>query len=155
MADSRFILGGRHGSPARIAALVSITGLIYEFAAGRLNHGLYHLATGIALAGAFLLIWVNAAVGIVGNEDDPANLLYGAVLAAGLTGGIVARFEPTGMARSLYAVALVHGLIAAIVLPAGPRTLMLNGFFIALWLVSATLFRKVARDLPTTASDEA
>ena len=33
---------------------------------------------------AFLLIWINLAVGIIGSEDNPANLMYGAVLLLGL-----------------------------------------------------------------------
>ena len=30
---------------------------------------------GVGLAGAFLLFWVNGAVGIIGNEGQPANLM--------------------------------------------------------------------------------
>lgn len=181
MAENRTIIGGRHASPVRIAALVGVTvlillvpliamqftnevnwtasdfvfagvmiigtGLIYEFAAGRLDHAAYRFAIGMALGGAFLLIWVNGAVGIIGSEDHPANLLYGAVLGAGLAGAIVSRFEPAGMTRAMFAVALVHGLVAVIALFAGPKTLVINWFFIALWLVSAVLFGNAARDV--------
>jgi hypothetical protein len=51
------------------------------------------------------------------------------------------------MARALFATALAQALIAVIALIAGlgvtPATL--TGFFVALWLGSAWLFRKAAR----------
>ena len=61
-------------------------------------------ATGFALVAAFLIVWLNAAAGLIGIEDDdPANLLYVGVLAIGLIGAIVARFQPGGMARAMFA----------------------------------------------------
>jgi hypothetical protein len=81
--------------------------------------------------------------------------MYGGVLAVGLVGAFVARLRPPGMARALTAVALAQGLVAAIALgvglgPAGPgrtaQILLLTGFFGALWLLSAWLFRRAARE---------
>jgi hypothetical protein len=113
----------------------------------------YRAAVGVALAAAFILVWVNAAVGIIGSEDNNANLMYGRVLAVGIAGAIVARFQPHGMACALVATALAQALVAAIALVAGlgspgsgPLEIAaLNGFFAALWLISAWLFRKAAR----------
>jgi hypothetical protein len=56
------------------------------------------------------------------------------------------------MARALFATALAQALVATIALIAGlglpwsgpAEILMLNGFFIALWLTSAWLFWKAA-----------
>ena len=94
-----------------------------------------------------------SAVGIIGSEDNNANLMYGGVLAVGIVGAIVARFQPHGMARALFATALAQALVAALALVAGwgspgsgPLEIMaLNGFFAALWLIAAWLFRKAAR----------
>ncbi len=71
----------------------------------------YRIAFGIGFAGALLLGWVNGAVGIIGNEDNPANLMYGAVFAVGLIGSLMARFKPRGMVRTLFAAALVQMLV--------------------------------------------
>ena len=124
---------------------------------GRVNTT-YRSAVGLALAGAFLLFWVNGAVGIIGDEDNVANLMYGGVLAVGLIGAIIAHFQPDGMTRALFATALAQSLVAVIALVAGlgypvsspGEILMLNGFFVALWVGSAWLFRSAAikRDRP-------
>lgn len=96
---------------------------------------------------------MNLAVGIIGAEDNPANLMYGGVLAVGVIGAIIARFQPDGMARALFATALAQALVAVIALIAGLRPpganwpnalVVLTGFFAALWLLSAWLFRRAA-----------
>jgi hypothetical protein len=135
-------------------ALVVGTGVTYEVAARMTGNTAYRAAVGGALAAAFILVWMNLAVGIIGSEDNPANLMYGGVLAVGIIGAIIARFQPDGMARALFAMALAQTLVAVIALiagmgyPASPRLelLFLNGFFAALWLISAWLFRKAARE---------
>jgi hypothetical protein len=119
----------------------------YELAASVTGNKAYRAAVGVALAAAFILVWMNLAVGIIGNEDNPANLMYGGVLAVGLMGAIIARFQPHGMARVLAGTALAQALVAVIALIAGlGYTLILTGFFVALWLTSAWLFRKAARE---------
>jgi hypothetical protein len=79
--------------------------------------------------------------------------MYGGVLVVGIIGAVIARFRPDGMARALFAAALAQAVVAAIALIAGMQSpvspaieiLGLNGFFAALWLGSAWLFRKAAR----------
>jgi hypothetical protein len=136
------------------SVLILGTGVTYELAVRMTRKSAYRAAVGVALAAAFILVWVNAAVGIIGSEDDHANLMYGGVLAVGIVGAIVARFQPDGMARALVATALAQALVAAIALVAGlgspgsgPLEIVaLNGFFAALWLMAAGLFRKAARE---------
>ena len=119
----------------------------YEFAASVTRNNAYRGATAVAIAAAFILVWMNLAVGIIGNEGNPANLMYGGVLAVGIIGAIIARFQSHGMVRALVATALAQTLVAVIALIAGlGHTLMLTGFFVALWLTSAQLFRKAARE---------
>jgi hypothetical protein len=117
----------------------------------------YRSAVGLALAAAFILFWVNGAVGIIGDARDDANLMFIGVLAVGFIGAIIARFQPHGMARALYATAFAQALVAVIALIAGlgstgpiwPQDiLILNGFFVSLWVGSAWLFRDAARDEP-------
>jgi ABC-type Na+ efflux pump permease subunit len=114
----------------------------------------YRAAIGVALAAVFILVWLSLGVGIIGKDGDPANLMYGGVLAIGIVGAIIARFRPHGMARALVAMALAQALIAVIALIAGlgypwsgPLEIVaLNGFFVALFVGSALLFRKAARE---------
>ncbi len=135
-------------------ALLIGTGITFELAVRRTVNTAYRSAVGVALAAAFILVWINAAVGLIGNEDNPANLLYGGVLAAAIIGAISARFQPQGMARALFATALAQALVPVIALAAGSGstgaiwsldTLALTGFFAALWLISAWLFRQAKR----------
>ncbi len=77
------------------------------------------------------------------------------MLAVGIIGAIIARFQPHGMARALFATALAQALVAVIALIAGMQhasyssvseILGLNGFFVALFVGSAWLFRYAARE---------
>jgi hypothetical protein len=126
----------------------------FELAARMTGSSAYRAAVGVAVVAAFLLIWINLAVGIIGSEDNPANLMYAGVLAVGIVGALIARFRPDGMARALVAMALAQVLAAVTALIFGwgssgenwPQVIVvLNGFFAALWLTSAWLFRKAAR----------
>ena len=56
----------------------------WELAARMTGNSAYRAAVGVAVVAAFLLIWINLAVGIIGSEDNPANLMYLGVLAIGL-----------------------------------------------------------------------
>jgi hypothetical protein len=126
----------------------------FERAARTTGNIAYRAAVGVAVVAAFILIWMNLAVGIIGSEDNPANLMYGGVLAVGLLGSLAARFQPLGMARALAATAFAQTLVGAVALIAGwgstganwPRVIVvLTAFFAALWLLSAWLFRNAAR----------
>ena len=117
----------------------------------------YRYAVGLALTAAFLFFWVNGAVGIIGDARDDANMIYYGVLAVGLVGAITARFQPRGMARTMFATALAQILAAAIALmtgsgstgPAWPWDILIaNGFFAALFVISALLFRRAERQGP-------
>jgi len=117
------------------------------------NNARYRLAAGVALTAAFLLVWVNGAVGIIGDANNDANMLYVGVLALGVIGAVITRLEATGMARTLYAMALAQVLVAVVALAAGwgsgaaawPQdVLLLTVFFTALWTLSGWLFGKVA-----------
>jgi hypothetical protein len=135
-------------------ALLVGTGLGVELAVRRARNIAYQAAAVVALAGAFLLVWLNLAVGVIGAEDDPANAMYAGVLAVGLAGTLIARLRPHGMAFALLATAVAQGLVAVIALIAGKaqspgssvsEIVGLNGCFVALFVGSAWLFRHAAR----------
>jgi hypothetical protein len=128
------------------AMLATVCGT-YELAAWMTGNRAYRTAVGVALAAAFLLVWLNLAVGIIGTEHNPANLMFGGVLAVGIIGAVVARFQPHGMARASVATALAQALVGVIALIIGSvEAVILTGFFVALWLTSAWLFRRAARE---------
>jgi hypothetical protein len=115
----------------------------------------YRLAAGVGVAAGLLLVWANMAVGLVGSEDNPANLLYLGVLAVALIGAVVARFQPLGMSNAMFAASLTYLVVTAIALfvwtPTGAaaepqvkllNVLVANGAFAAIWAVSGWLFRR-------------
>ena len=141
---------------AQTGALLIGVGIAVELASRKTGEAAYRTAVGLALGSALLLVWVNGAVGIVGSEDNEANLMYGGVLAVGAIAAVIARFKPEGMARALFATALAQTLVAVIALVgrmgtpfSGPLEIVaINGFFVALFVGSGLLFRKAARSRP-------
>lgn len=139
---------------AVFAAMLIGTGGTYELAARKAGNTPYQAGVGIALAAAFILVWLNFAVGLIGGEDHPANLMYGGVLVVGIIGAVSARLQPRGLARTLVATALAQMLVAVFALVFGLGSTAVNwlggvvtltGFFVTLWLISAWLFRQAAQ----------
>ena len=134
------------------AVLMGI-GIAYELIAKKSVKTVFRVAFGIGLIGLFLLFWVNGAVGIIGNEGQDANFLYGAVFVVVFIGSLIARFKPLGMSRTLYAAALVQMLVPVIALIIWPppntswspgilKVFLLSAFFAYLFFVSAMLFKR-------------
>jgi hypothetical protein len=136
------------------AAMLAVAAGAFELFARRTRSTVYLLGGGVTVLGAFLMIWSNLAVGIIGSEGNPANGLFVGVLALLGVGAAAVRLRPAGMARVLVATAAAQLAIGAgallLRLGAGaaiwPRdVLMATGFFTALWLFAAWLFRLAAR----------
>lgn len=134
---------------------------IWELTAAKADGRFYRAAVAVAIVAAFLLVWINLAVGIIGSEQNSANLLFAAVLAVAIGGAFMARFRARGMARAFVAVALAQALVAPIALigrmgiegAAWPRdVLAVTGFFTLMRLLSAWLFRQAARAQAPTAT---
>ncbi|MBT9392739.1 hypothetical protein KLP40_06150 [Hymenobacter sp. NST-14] len=133
------------------------TGLTYELVAARAGATtVYRLGVALGVVAGLLLVWVNLAVGIIGSEANPANLLYLGVLGTVLTGALRARFRAAGLARTMLAAAAVQllvPLVAALIWqPAIDRgfwlTLAFNGVFALLWAGSALLFYRASHRQP-------
>jgi len=77
---------------AVFGAMLAVACGTCELAARMTDNRAYRAAVGVAIAAAFILVWMNLAVGIIGSEDNPANLMYGGVLAIGIIGAVIARF---------------------------------------------------------------
>ena len=114
----------------------------------------YRLGAGLAVLVSFLLIWVNGAVGVIGNEDNPANLMFLAIIAIAAAGSVIARFQARGMARAMLAACVLTSgtaLVAPVFRwgadepPGTAGLMMLIGGFAVMWGASAALFAKAAR----------
>ena len=119
----------------------------YELATRLSGSTAYRAGVGVAIVTAFLTVWVNLAVGMLGDEGNPANLWFGGVLLVGLAGVILAGFRAPGMARAMEAAALAQALMVVYALVAGyAEVAVLVACFVIPWLLSAQLFRKAARE---------
>lgn len=135
--------------------LIIGTGLAYKLITRKSGELIYRVATGIACATGFLLIWVNGAVGIIGSEANTVNLWFFVVPLIGLIGAFISRFQPGGMTYALFATAAAQALIATIAIvgehyqpPTGSveEIMGINGFFMILWSIAALMFRYVSRN---------
>lgn len=78
------------GSDFTVAAVMLFGSLgLFELLTWRAIRGSRRVAIGAMLLGACLLTWVNAAVGIIGSEHDPINLIFFAAAAATVVGAIL------------------------------------------------------------------
>jgi hypothetical protein len=130
-------------------------GLLFELAVRVSRSWAYRGGVALALVAGFLLIWINGAVGIIGDEDNPANLVFMAIIAMAVAGAIVAGGNAALMARAMAVAAVAQALVGAIVFaidagasaPPGPvKLLILIEGFAAMWLGSSLLFRKAAAE---------
>ena len=128
---------------------------LFELAMRVSRNWAYRAGAVVAIGTAFLLVWVNGAVGVIGSEGNPANLMYAGVLALGIGGAVGAGARPQGLARALVAMALAQMLAGALALARGwgagsenwlGAIVGATGVFTAAWLLSAWLFRRAARE---------
>jgi hypothetical protein len=135
-------------------ALFAIVGLGIELAVRMSKDIVYRVAAGVAVVTGFLLVWVNIAVGFLGDEENPANLMFFGLLGLTLIGALVVRFRASGLARLLVATAVGQVLIgvAAVAFGLGAsgdrgvyEAVMGTSMFTVLWLASAWLFARAAR----------
>lgn len=136
--------------------LMAGVGLAYKLVTRKAVSGAYRAATALGLVTGFLILWINAAVGIIGSEDNPMNLLFGGVLLLGMVGAVLARLEASGMARTMFVVAFAQFLVPVIAFligrpdfsPGVAQIFAFNLVFVALFAASGLLFRRAARRLP-------
>lgn len=129
------------------------SGIIYELAA-RAGNLAYQAAVVAALGTGVLIMWTTGAVGIIGSEANPGNLLFVAVVPIAIAGAIVARGRAGAMVWAMVAAA-VATLLAPVIAYAGvanptsevltPEVFAATGVFVIGWLLAAVLFRRSVR----------
>lgn len=119
-----------------------------------INHNTVRRA-GLALgfATTMFLFWAIGALGVIGEEGNPADLMYLGVLGIVVGGAAGSRLEDEGMARAMLAAVGAVGLVAVIALLMGEQEspvtsvveiLGLNGMFMVLFGASGLLLRLAA-----------
>lgn len=83
----------------------------------RLSGALAYRAGVVVAAGtSFLIVWSNLAVGIIGDENNPLNQIFFAVIAVGIVGAFLARFRAKGMALAMLVTAIAQFATAFVAL---------------------------------------
>lgn len=100
----------------------------------------------IALGTSFVITWANLAVGIVGNEENPTNLIFFGVVAIAMIGSPLVGFKASRLRWVFYLTAAAQALSALTALQAEPFVLVFCGVTTALWLSAATLFGRAANN---------
>ena len=134
--------------------LFALIGGAFELAIWASRNRAYRAGAALALCGAFLTIWANLAVGIVGSENNPANMLFFAALLIGIVMASVGRFRAKGMSVAALATAASLGVafVIAVMQPTDEpfvphiREAIGTAVFAALFLASSALFRKASRE---------
>jgi hypothetical protein len=110
----------------------------------------------LAIGATFLTFWVNGAVGIIGSENNDANMMYLAIILIALVGSALARFQPSGMAwvGGMNAIGMVVIAVLALVFDLGVSgpvwpmdVIWVTAFFVCLWAGSAWLFHEADEQL--------
>lgn len=138
------------------------TGLTYEMIARRSNKIIYRAAVATACATALLLVWIEGAVGIIGPPGGLTGLMELGVLAVLIIGSAIARLRAKGMVFALIAAALAQAIVGAVALfnglgyPASPplEIIVVCGFFILPFVISAILFHQVTQEQLSTNAEE-
>ena len=154
----RLVVEGFNWSPFDFViwgGILFAAGVVFDVVSRKGRSFSYRAAVGIACLGGFLSFWVNAAVGVIGN-DDVANLLLIVVpFGLGLVGALVSQFQPRGMSLTLFAMAAAQAIIPVIALawvpvadysPGVAKVMMLNLFWVAMWLTAGVLFKSADQD---------
>ena len=128
------------------AILLGSIGLGMEFAVRRSSNAAYRGGAALALLASFLTVWINGAVGMIGSEDNPYNLLFALSILAALIGAILTRFRPQGMARATIAAGIVQASLGLAGMFTDLRGGILTTVLASLWVLAAALFRKAEQD---------
>jgi hypothetical protein len=113
----------------------------------------FKLGIGLAVLASFMLGWITLSVKVIG-EENPANLFYFLVILGGLVGVGFARLHPVALAKVAFGMAgatLLAPVLAVLFWPESDfspgveKVFVLNGVFVAMYVVSGLLLRHSAR----------
>jgi hypothetical protein len=120
----------------------AIVGGLFELAARARRNIAYRAGTVLAVSGCFLIVWISMAVGIIGESDDPRNIIYFAIVAMIATGAYVARGSAEGLKRTMRWMAGFMLLVALMHVGPARMAVPIDLFLSALWAIASLLFGK-------------
>ncbi len=129
------------------AVLLGLLGAGLEWALRTARNWPRFLGLALAVFTAFFTVWSNLAVGILGDEDNPVNLLFFVAILIALVAGGFARFRSSAMARILAVLAAGQFAIGIVAAVTADRTYVEWGvlvLFAGLWSVAALLLRRAS-----------
>lgn len=112
----------------------------------------YRLAAGLALGFSFLTIWANLAVGVIGNENNPLNLLFFGVLLIAALASFSALLRPKGMVVAMIVTAAGQASVGVIAHTRGHDIWPFTLLAVTVWLAAAWMFRTAAHNGQANAS---
>lgn len=132
-----------------MGAIIWIAAFLFELARTSTQNMTYKLAASIAVAASFLLVWVNAAVNIIG-DDNPVNTLYALIVIVGIIAAANMKFQSVRLSRMLFVVSGLLLIVPVIGLIATPENIapgvmgifLLSGFFAVAYALAGFLFQK-------------
>ena len=129
--------------------MLGSVGLGIEFLVRRSGSYAYRLGSVAAVLTAFMTVWANLAVGMIGSEDNPYNLYFMAIPLVVFTAAAVVRFAPGRTAWIMVGAAVVQLGLALGGMEFDLRGARFSSFFAFLWLIAAALFWSAAAAIAT------
>lgn len=121
--------------------MLGSVGLGIEFLVRRSGSAFVRLGAVIGVLTCFLTIWVNLAVGMIGNEDNPYNQLFIVPVFLFIAGTVLTRFKPKGMTAVMLCAAAAQFAIGLGGVGTDQRGGIFSMLFSLFWLFGAALFR--------------
>lgn len=133
--------------------MVGAVCVCFELAMRLSNRWTYRFAAFMTVIGGFLMVWANLAVGIIGNEKNPQNLMFYAVLLIGLVGALVSRFDAHGLMWTLRLMAAAQlGVFLFAAALDWARLPVFTIFYFSLWLIAGELFKRSTHESSASAT---
>lgn len=124
--------------------MLGSVGLGIEFLVRRSGSIGFRLGSIVAVLTAFMTVWANLAVGMIGSEDNPYNLYFMAIPPTVFVAAGLARFDARHTAWIMAGAAGVQLALALGGMDFDLRGARFSSFFAFLWLIAATLFWSAA-----------
>ncbi|ASR50264.1 hypothetical protein B5J99_01235 [Blastomonas fulva] len=124
--------------------LLGSVGTVVELAARFARPGAPHIGYIIAGFTAFFTFWLNAAVGIIGEEDS-VNIFFFLMVAGAILSAMIVRFRPGAMRWIAMLLAIGQYAVGIAALRMMPGHSVEWGFltvFVLLWLTAAWCFNR-------------
>ncbi|MFN3619515.1 hypothetical protein [Sphingorhabdus sp.] len=127
--------------------IFGIVGGLIELAVRVSSNWYFRIGAMFAVLAGFMVVWANLAVGMIGNEDNPVNLWFGAVLFTAIAGSIASRFRGSILPWAMFVAGTLQiaiGTFAGILgtdMRGGRFTIVLS----VAWFIASLLFWSARR----------